>query len=506
MTDVWVRRLKLAVRATDAESGVQALRDAEQLLPSVLEQLGAAVGEGVVVLRRVEVRLLVRSLGVPLAASQLERALLSRLLSLVEEARQGTSPSSTAAWYHSEAQAMAAYLGALSRGGEPSWPFSAFRHWGTDLNRVYDRCLTRGALFVADVLTELVSHELGVSRSSSPAGVWLGALSPETAAKLLSALQSGRPALDLADLPEHIGQTIDELVAALPAPLSEAHRELVQLGALFAAWPGARAYSVRWSRAEPRERRSPQREARRSSAGGLVFWEIALQQLNVNVTQSYAPRASKAVRWAVGRTLEAASLPPRDPLLLVFSGEQPGTMPNLEAVLTEADPEPLHALALSLASRLGFLGGDLRIVPLGEEQVLVGPHRIAVDSVVAVDGHDALPLLVRNLARRANSVARAVKVEQTLDAPTLDAIAEVDAAFASSGWTAALRALASVLRAWLQTEFRAELRATRQWRATWREDDIIELYRPHAHRLAAGTWLRQEEVVLHEKRCHVRMV
>ena len=63
MTDVRVKRIRLAVHATDAAIGVEALREAEALLPEILEKLAAGLGDELIVLKKVEVGLLLQKLG-----------------------------------------------------------------------------------------------------------------------------------------------------------------------------------------------------------------------------------------------------------------------------------------------------------------------------------------------------------------------------------------------------------------------------------------------------------
>ena len=126
--EVRVGALHIAVRASHAECGLQVLNAAEQALPRVLAQLGQALGDEVLVLHKVEIRLLARSAGEAGLEQGLEQRLRSRLEILIEDAREQRGSRSIS--YPSRAHALAAYLGALTQGQASAWPFTAFHAWG----------------------------------------------------------------------------------------------------------------------------------------------------------------------------------------------------------------------------------------------------------------------------------------------------------------------------------------------------------------------------------------
>jgi hypothetical protein len=497
VTDVRVKRIRLAIHATDAAIGVEALREAEALLPEILEGLAAGLGDELLVLKKVEVGLLLQKLGSSAIGPALRNRLDSVLASVVSAARNQATPTSNAAWYPSEAHAMAAYLGALAHGGAAEWPFSAFADWGATSARAFDTCLTRGAGFLADVIAEIARDDLSILDSLPESGV--------SAALGLLELGAGPHAelLDIWELPNDVGL---ELLNTTPRDGSRAHGLLALLASLFRRWPPARGLRISVAEFETRlARTSPER--RPSSAGGLVFWAEMLRMLGLEPDATYSERrVASAVRWGIARALETASVQPRDPLLLAFTGEVTDLVPAFEHTLRDADPEPLHGLAMAFAARKGYLDGELRVVPLGDERAAVTKHGIVLDSCVSDDAHAAVPQFVQNLVRRANGVSPVVEVVDALDSRTLDWITEVDAVFAPEAWRPALRAFTSVLRHWLMAEFGAELRVARGWRAMFSSTDGIELRRSDVQRLNSGRWLRRNEVEIGDARYRIELV
>jgi hypothetical protein len=173
----------------------------------------------------------------------------------------------------------------------------------------------------------------------------------------------------------------------------------------------------------------------------------------------------------------------------VFAGAAPGvaTFPSL--ALDAADPEPLHALAIRLAGRLGFLDGPLAAAPFGDGVAVTGARGLVVDFVPAPDVHDAIPDVASRFARRASQPPRAIEVLDRLPTADHDGIGEVDVPAVPDAWRPALWAGASLLRAAAAARWGARLRDTRGWPAVVVGSDRVELERASVNGVAAGTWL-----------------
>lgn len=501
MSDVHVKRLRIAVRATDASTGIEALREGERVLPEVLQQLGDELGDELVVLGKVELSLLLRKLGGGSFGPALRDELRTFLRAIVARARAERTTSANAAWYASEAEGRAAYLAAVFRGCAGSFPFTAFSDWGTTLEDAWRACLERGPRFVADVAAALARDDFGAF-GGAPAAVLPGVL------RALEARAAEFRDVVLGELPDDVLERLRAAWHGLPAEWSREQRLVSLLALLFESWPPARGTGVSAEELAAKLERSPAEERRVSSAGGLVFWSASFARMKLELDAAYPERRlAGAVRWALGRALEAATVPPGDALLLLFAGERPGQAARFSQALEEADPEPLHALALAFAERSGYLDGEFRLVPLGDERALVSGSGIVCDTREATDPHSVIPWFVRNLARRAPRVQPALELAEELDSATLDAIAEIDAVNAPERWRPALRALASVLRHWLRVEYRAALRDVRGWPAIQSSHPPrIELRRRDVNRIGEGRWLRDEAVSLWDAPYSIELV
>ena len=229
-----------------------------------------------------------------------------------------------------------------------------------------------------------------------------------------------------------------------------------------------------------------------SRAGGLVFWARVLADIGLDraLIEAYAEeRVRRSARWALGRGLESASCEPRDPLLLAWSGEEPGAAAFPSLVLERADPGPLHAAAVRAASELGYLE-TLRAVPFGGGVAAMGKGGLVADWLPgAADVHDAVPELVQRYAARAGRPPPAVEVEERLATADLDAIAEIDAPAVPDRWRPALWAAASLVRAAAAERWRVRHADARGWPAIVVGDEGVEIPRRHVEAIAGGAWL-----------------
>jgi hypothetical protein len=200
-------------------------------------------------------------------------------------------------------------------------------------------------------------------------------------------------------------------------------------------------------------------------------------------------RARRAVRWALGRGLEMGSIDPRDPLLLLWSGESPGVAVFPAQVLAGEDPEPLHRACLQLAQHQGYLDGPLRILPFGGGVVAMADGGIVVDSLSASDPHDAVEDIAARFVSRVSRAPAQIEVGTDLPIADLDAVSDIDVPSAPEAWRPALRAAASHARAAAVARWNLRMHQTRGWPATIAGLNRIELLRRHVDSIAAGLWL-----------------
>jgi hypothetical protein len=501
--EVRVHHASVEVEADDAASAIATVRAAERALPAALDGLADDLGDEVLVIRSLELAASVLVSGHAVAAHELRRALRDHLRERIDDARRAATAARGPdyAWYPSEAEAIADYLGALHRGEGGRWPYRALAGYGADFAAVLRDCLARGAALAGDVLAALARAELGGALASRVDAALAAAL----VAAWASAPAPGGEATDWRAFPAEVrarvaARALADLAGAASGAAPDVRR-LLALAHLFAAWPPARALRfaardlIAASAPAPEGAAASEAAATRrvSRAGGLVFWARVLADIGLEraLVEAYAEeRVRRAARWALGRGLESASCEPRDPLLLAWSGEEPGAAAFPSLVLERADPEPLHAAALRAAAELGYLEAPLRAVPFGGGVAAMGAQGLVADWLPgAADLHDAVSELVQRYAARAGCPPAAVEVEERLATADLDAIAEIDAPAVPDRWRPALWAAASLVRAAAAERWRVRQADARGWPAIVVGDEGVEIPRRHVEAIAAGAWL-----------------
>lgn len=502
--DVLVRRATLSVAAASGERAVRGLDALEKALRTVLTQLADEIGNDLVVVDTLELAFQVVESGRPIAAAELEVELRRALRARLDAARPQSDHFSLGrhvARFSSESMALAEYLRAIARGQAEAWPFRALRGYGVSWDEVLANCLSRDRLLLADVLanvSRLVDVET-VARQTTEA----------LSARIVSAWTAadGERSAHV-ELPDEISSQLlaDAQSGAWPASRG-------QFGALirlFALWPPARALVFGRAQIAELVKQAPESAAlrRASMAGGLLVLAKLTEESGFEhgLALAYpAPRSRRVVRWAIGRALENARLSLQDPLLAMWAGERPDAIIAPLSVLDAEDPEPLHRLALDLALRAELLV-ELHLVPFGDEIVLLAVDQLVVDAVSAAGVHEAVPELVRRFTQRAARPPEELAVSACAIASDLDAIAEIDAPVLPRAWQPAVRAAASLVRALLLRRCQACLSDVRGWPAIAENEDTIELRRRDAARVADGTWLDANGVMLGERRRVVRLV
>lgn len=480
--DVLVRRVTLHAVADDASAALAVLHAAEDAIAPALEPIARAVGDEVLVLRRVDLRFAIDLDGGPAPlGAMIEGAMASAIRARIERARRDRSgPVVTEEWafFPDEEHAVAAYLDAIARGAEGAFPYRLFTSWGASWPDVIASSLARGRAFLAGVLARVTSDpEAIVARV------------PEAAARaIVAAWTSGGSdrALDPEALPSDVREAIAE-AASIGARSSPAHRDLLALARLFERWPPARDLDVPRRALDPlirarageergasegddraRERSGAERAPRLvSAAGGLLAWRSLLDHagLSAAIDASYpVTRERRAVWWALGRALEDPSLSGADPLLLLWSGEAPGATVDPSFAIRDLDPEPLHRLALRAAKDLGQLDGALDVMKVGDVAAAMSGE-ICVDAERADDLHDAVPALVRRFSERVGKAPTSVHVGDRLSDDALSTWLDIDAPSVSDLLRPALRAIASVARVLLYKRWRARVSDARRWPA-----------------------------------------
>ena len=502
--EVRVLEASVEVEADDVTSAVATVRAAERALPSALDGLADDLGDEVLIIRSLQLAASVVVGRSGVTAHELRRALRDHLRERIEDARRAATAARGPdfAWYPSEAEAIADYLGALHRGEGGRWPHRALAGYGGDFAAALRGCLARGMALAGDVLAALARADLGAALG----GRVDAALAEALVAVWAPGLAAADDAADFRAFPAEVrarvaARALADLAGAGGAAGARPDvRRLLALAHLFAEWPPARAlrFAARdlLAAAAPVPEGAAEEEAaprRVSRAGGLVFWARVLADVGLDraVTSAYAEeRVRRAARWALGRGLESASCEPRDPLLLAWSGEEPGAAAFPALVLERADPEPLHAAAVRAAVQLGFLEAPLRAVPFGGGVAALGAGGLVADWLPGTpDPHDAVPELVQRYTARAGRPPAAVEVEERLATADLDAIAEIDAPAVPDRWRPALRTAASLVRAAAAERWRVRHADARGWPAVVVGDQAVEVPRRHVEAIAGGTWL-----------------
>ncbi len=503
--EVRVLHATVEVEADDMAAAVATVRAAERALPAALDGLADELGDEVLVIRSLELAASVLVAGPGVAVHELRRALRDHLRERIDDARRAATAARGPdfVWYPSEAEAIADYLGGLHRGESGRWPYRALNGYGGDFSAVLRGCVARGTALVSDVLAALARAELG--------GALAGRLDAAVAEMLVAAwapsFSSGGEVTPFRAFPAEVRARVAARALADLAGAGGASgaapdiRRLLALAHLFAAWPPARALRFAAHDLLAAVAQAPESPAvdgavaprRVSRAGGLVFWARVLSDVGLDraLVEAYVEeRVRRAARWGLGRGLESASLEPRDPLLLAWSGEEPGAAAFPALVLERADPEPLHAASVRAAARLGYLDAPLRAVPFGGGVAAMGAGGLAADWLPGVaDLHDAVPELVQRYAARVGQSPSGVEIEDRLATADLDAIAEIDAPAVPDRWRPALWAAASLVRAAAAERWRVRHADVRGWSAIVIGNEGVEIPRRYVVAIAGGGWL-----------------
>jgi hypothetical protein len=502
-----IRKANVRVRALDFARARTVARAGERALLEGLADTGDWAEGEVVILRRVDLRFRVKldGSGDPV---NLEREISEVVRRKIRETARGARHRSDAdaAWFPSLASATAEHLAAISRGAGETWPFVMMDPKGGTWDEVLAFAEGRGARFLGDVLAEL-------GRLVRPSVI--GALTSDSRAESFLrhwqvAKRDRRFSWSLlpADIRAEIERALEELTAAWAARAGPAaHSDsrpaaaLAALALVFAYWPPARDFGF-----EPGDLQDllehaavPEPEARQetaaprllSRAGGLVAWAelFGAVGLNAELDAAYPnARERKAVNWAIAKALEHATVEPRDPLLLWWSGEVPGASIAPAQTLAEADTESLHALALGRAVR-ALDAVDLKIVAVGDLAFVVLPNGVVADALPrSLTDSELVPEVVRAFVRRTNRAPDSVEIAGGASSSDIDGIAEIDVPSLAERWRPAIRALASLARLELADQWRAAMGDLRGWPAVWIADDTIEIRRADAARARPTAW------------------
>jgi len=523
--DVRVHVADLGVIADDAPGAIAFLRTAERALPAALDGLADELGEEVLVVRRIELREEVLLSRTRASFEDVRRALRSHLGRLLEEAREravsaaGTSPDGPApgavsqardavVWYPSEAALIGRHLEAAARGALDAWPARLFaddygRTWTEALRHV----LGRGVALAGDVLASIARLGLGPTLAQIDQ-----ALAVELVA-LWTAAAADREQAMWASFPDEVRARVLVTVRAdlaLAAGETTIQAPLVVLAHLFAVWPPARVQgfarrelgdlAASAGPAAPAPSSTPgggdaagARQARIAArAGGLVFWariagEAGFEQALADAYRE--ERERRAVRWALGRALEVGGLDVRDPLLLVWSGEDASAPASPSQILAGADPAGLHALATRIAAAGGHLASTLRVAPFSGGVIVLADRGVVVDALDERDPHEAVAAIASGFARRAGRPPAGIEVLDRLPGADLDAVLEIDVPSLPEAWRRATWTAASALRARAVDRWRLRMADARGWPATLVGGDAVVLVRRNVDAIAAGSWL-----------------
>lgn len=508
--DVRVDRAEVLVVAADPASAISVIRTARDNLSAILARAARAVGEDVLVLRRVQMRFMVHDDGAgglsDAVTGALRRSLESRFASALNRARDRSADyrgliGEDVAWFPSEAAWVAAHLASLVDPSVPRWPFAgATVRLDATWDEILETTLSRGHVFTGDVLSAL--------------GLWVkpsrvaDSVRTELADRLVAVFTSVVPS---GPIPEEVvrhawskvwfgvsPQASQDWTHTLPEPIAR----LLVLMALLQEWPPLRETGI-----EPRQLGLSAKDGEHEMAhgaaqellsdnalpsrcGGLVFWAWLFGQLQLDAALSAAwgnARTLRAVRWAIGRALEDPSSDPRDPLLMLWAGESPGARLSSRQVLERADPEPLKRLGLGFARDRRLLTGRLRVAPLGDGFVTL-QGRTLVDWHIATNtAPTPQEILAAYAARTGNRAPGVDFMERTSDAD-LDVVRLGDVPALPDSWRPAVACFVSALSELVRIDLGLTIRRWRRWAALVNADSIT-LRSGDVRSVKQGTWL-----------------
>ncbi len=475
-SDVWVGHAQLRVRASNAGAGVASLRVLEQALPEALSAVAGLPGDSVVVLRKVDLRLAARLSG-DASKGALLSALRSHLKSRIREAMsQSAEISEDSAHFPSRPAALAAYVAALAEGSAQRWPFSSFAGYGATPLAVLRSCAEESLALAGDVLAgwssrvgaHVVLQSLGDAEALELCGFWI---SPRGATEL--------PSVVLA-----------RLKAAPQSELSETRRLLLGLLVGFELWPPLRGELVERSAILRPAASGLKQAAQPSSAGGLVFWALLLQQTGLmdELAAAYPhPRRRSAVLWALGRCLESPSIDARDPLLLWWCGESPDARMSPTQVLADSDPEPAHRIAVQVCVASGGAAEGVVIAPWGDGWIAMS-RDVAIDFCLDGDVEQSLEAVVSRFKARAGEFPAGVALRSQATEGARHVLGTLDMPSIPDTWRPAVLALASVVAQKLRETYGANVADLRSWQASLTETGIV-VKRSDAQRVKSGLWM-----------------
>lgn len=516
LPDALVGRLALHVRSDDRRAPAETLKALERATRQALVTVARTIGDEVLVLRRVPIELSAVSSGPRGFETGSD---LSELSAMIEQSlrrqltRRGTPTEATwvsesLAQYSSEATACAERLIGLVTGTSEQWPRRALAHFGSSITAVLDYAFQRSRVFASTTLAHVVGSAAWLELlASSPLLDQVTHWVEETAGpvdwvphQLNHGAASRAESATLAPIPPEIlsrarsaaHEIIQKLERAPSAPTSATHRmaarRLALLGELLRHWPPARDRRISATELDGLLEVETTEQVLTSRAGGLVFWAPLVEELELPTIYS-SLRQRKAIFWALGRTLESASLSPGDPLLALFAGEIPGAILAVGATLRDTDPEPLAVRALQLVPR-EELNGPFRIVPFGDDAVLMAGNGVVLDSLAQTAPEEAIPDFVKRFRARLNRSPSPLETYGTITDADLEAIAATDSVAVPAPWQHALRTVVSVLLRNARARFGAPPQTLHGWRAVLTDGPTIELRKVDVIGLAEGSWLR----------------
>lgn len=490
--DVVVERARAHLVASGIRSSAP-LRELEGAVRGALDGIADDLGEEVLVIRQLSLgfRAVADGSSIGGALRGAIRVALRREIARSLRAAKAPDSSGEAVLFPSEAAAVSSYLVALHRGTASNWPFRAFQSWGRDWSAVVEEIIDHGRVFAGDVLA-------GAFTALGPDD-FAAALPPDAARGIIAAWQrrDGSASLDWTRLPPDVRSMAPSSVIA-PREVALA-TDLVRL---LAAWPPARALTVDVED-RPDSATSPSDAGNvrlPSRACGLAYWLVLLAELGIDhalVDRYPDTRIRRAARWALGRALQAGDVDPLDPTLLLFAGEEPGRAIVPVASLAPISAEALHAVALSVAA-----GGHLRLAHIADATVAFDGE-VVVDTVERTKPDKAIAQVVRSYRERSGVEPKSVSL---VDATSqdIDVVHRVDVPILPSAWRAAVRALASAVRANAPVDDRSAT-VTHGWHGAVIGDGTIELGRHDAERVASGAWTSVYPIVVEQRAIALRI-
>ncbi|MGE0784442.1 MAG: hypothetical protein AB7S26_02050 [Sandaracinaceae bacterium] len=436
-----VGSLDVVVRGPDAAPAIRARDALEDAVRDALERVDRELGEEILVLRAIDLSLRARTSGrAPLDwNAELRRVVYAEVARAVHAARDSAQIHPAGIQHdHARFASEGVYWmeATLTEATSPdAWPFR-----GTVGPRAWERLAGRSRIAIGDALAHLARRTLearGGDATPSPDAVARVAevLSRLDAHRMLerwiaSGVQAGAPDLDEVVPDAAWAEALVREARSRTAP----PRALAAIAILLARWPAARRATVR--HAGPRIAGAT--EGWRTEAAGLLLIARLAPSALAALDAAYPnPRARGAARWAVARSLAHAQVSSVDPVVLLFAGERPNARLD-ERALHDVDPEPLHRAALA-----DLPDATLRLWRSGDITYAMSQDR-CVDAVVS---HDALTSLVRGYTERRGSAPGSVLELAEPPSEDVDRVMEVDVPGLPERWRAAVRALASRVRA-----------------------------------------------------------